>query len=137
MTGNVTLVSDVQRSDSRSLHIILCSLVKPPSVPTQSYYIIIDYIPYAVTFILMTCSYHNWKPVSPTPFHPFCPSPSHLPSGNHQLVLCKYSSNSAFCWFIHLFFSDSMIGVKSYGICLSHSDLFHLDKTPLGPSMLL
>lgn len=41
-----------------------------------SHYIVIavslTYIPYAVPFILVTYSFHSWKPLSPAPLHPFC-----------------------------------------------------------------
>ena len=57
---------------------------------------------YAVPFIPMTYSSHNWKPVSPIPVHPFYLTPSLLPSGSHQFVLCIYRYDSAFCLFIHL-----------------------------------
>ena len=56
---------------------------------------------------------------------PFSPSPpTLLSSGNHQSVLCIYESISGFGSFILLFWFN--LKVKSYGICLSLSDLFHL-----------
>jgi len=36
-------------------------------------------IPYAVPFILVTHSFHYWKPVSPTLLHLFCHSPTTSP----------------------------------------------------------
>ena len=71
---NVPSVSDVQHSDSTSLQIMLCSpQVWLPSVTIQCYYNIIDYVSYAVSFIPMIQSFHNWKSVPPTPLYPFCP----------------------------------------------------------------
>ena len=72
-----------------------------PSVTVQCCYSIIDYIPHAVPFIPVTYSFHNWKPVSPTPLHLFCPSPHPCPSGNHSFVLCIYRLDSAFCFFVY------------------------------------
>lgn len=43
------------------------------------------HITYAMTFILVTYSFHNWKLLFPTHLHPFCPFPQSLllwkPSG--------------------------------------------------------
>ena len=62
---------------------------------------IIDYVPYTVLFIPVTCSFHNWKAVSPTSLYPFYQSLILLPSGNYQFVFCIYRSDSAFYMFIH------------------------------------
>ena len=61
------LVSSLQHNDSTSVYIMLCSpQVQSPSVTIQSYYSVTDYIPYALPFIPMTYSFHNWKLVSGT-----------------------------------------------------------------------
>ena len=75
LTHSITLVSDVQPSDSTSLHVMLCSRqVWLPSVTMPRYDNIIDYIPYAVPCIPMTYSFHNGEPASPTLIHQFFPS---------------------------------------------------------------
>ena len=38
-------------------------------------YSTIDCIPYAVPFIPVTYTFHNWKPVPPTLLYPFVPTP--------------------------------------------------------------
>ena len=43
------------------------------------------YIPYAVPFIPVTYSFHNWKPLSPTPLYLFCPSPHPTPLATSSL----------------------------------------------------
>ena len=60
-------------------------------MPIQSYYNIIDHIPYAVYYIPMTLLY-NWKvvPLNPLTISP-TPQPA-LPSGSHPFVLCIYAS---------------------------------------------
>ena len=69
---NVTLVSGVQHSDSPSLYVMLCSpQAQPPLVTTQCYDNTIACIPYAVPFLPMAYSSHNWKPVPLTPLHHF------------------------------------------------------------------
>lgn len=63
-----------------TLYIMLCSpQVLLPLVTIQHYYNTTYYISYVVLFISMTYLYCNQKPVPPTPFHPFCPSPIPLP----------------------------------------------------------
>ena len=57
----------------------------------------------------------------------FTHPPGPLSSSNHQFVLCIYESVSIL--FVHLYcFLDSTYKEKSYGICLSLSDLFYLVK---------
>lgn len=66
LTYIVMLVSGGQHSDSISLYVMLTTGLLP-SVPVQRYENTIDYIPQAVPFIFVTCSFCNWKPVSLTP----------------------------------------------------------------------
>ena len=66
-----------------------------PSVPLHRYNII-NCIPYAVPFILVTYSFHNWKPVSPNSLHPCYPTP-------HPLPLATISFFTVFIVMIHLF----------------------------------
>ena len=64
---------------------MLCSpQVELPSVPLHHYYNIIDCIHYAMLFLPVTYSFHDWKLLSPSPLHPFCPP---APS-NHQFSVC-------------------------------------------------
>ena len=79
LTHSFTLLSGVQHGHSTSLYIMLCSPQEHlSSVTIQCYYNIVDYIPYGAPFIPATYSFLNWKPVSPTSLHPFCPSPHPL-----------------------------------------------------------
>lgn len=63
------------------------------------------------TFISITYSFHNWRPLSPLPFTHFAQPSSLLPSGSHQFVPCIYSSESAFCFFIHFSYVPIMSGI--------------------------
>ena len=70
-----------------------------------------------LTIFFMLClsslclkSLPNWKPGSPTPLHPFLPSPHPLSFGNQQFAPCIYRYVSAFlfvCAFV-LFFRFHM-----------------------------
>ena len=60
----------------------------------QSYYNIIDHIPYAVLYIPMSYLFYNWKLVSLNLFHLFRLPLTPLPSSNHQFDLCVYESVS-------------------------------------------
>ena len=74
---------------SRGLYVMICSpQVQLLSVTQQCFYDIIEYITYPVTSIPMTYSFHNCKPVSPSPLQPFCPS-LHSPC-LWQLSICSY-----------------------------------------------
>ena len=73
------------------LYIILYSLqVYLSSVTIHFYHNTADYTPYTVTFIPVTYSLHNWKPVPPTPLHPFNPSPN-PPRPSHSVNLSTMS----------------------------------------------
>ena len=66
----------------------------------------------------------------------FTHPPPLLPSGNHLFVLCIYDS-VLFCYVCSLILCFRFhMSVKSYGICLSLSNSFHLAWYPMGPSML-
>uniref|UniRef100_A0A452QDB9 TRASH domain-containing protein n=1 Tax=Ursus americanus TaxID=9643 RepID=A0A452QDB9_URSAM len=72
----VTLVSGIPLSDWTGWYIMLSSpQVKLPSVPSHCYYSITDCIIYALLIVPVTYSLHNWRPVSPPPLHPLCPTP--------------------------------------------------------------
>ena len=94
LTHNVTLVSRVQHSDSTALHNALLT----SSIATICHHAMllqtIDCIPCAAPFILVTYSFHYWKPVSPSSIHQFCPS-SHSPP-LWQPSVCIYGSVSVF-----------------------------------------
>ena len=80
------------------------------------YYNILDYTPCAVPSIPMTDSFHNWKPGSPTPLHPFCLSPYPYLSESQQYVVCTYKSDSyANCL---NFPEENAVGPSS--LCLVH-----------------
>ena len=79
-------------------YVMLCS--SQVELPLSSY-VTMDYVPYDVTSIPITCSFHERNPASPTPLHPFCHPPHFLPSSNHQFALCIYGSDSDL--FVHLF----------------------------------
>lgn len=107
--------------DSASLYIMLCSQqVQLSSLTIQCYYNI-DWIPYAVPFILMTYSSHNWKPASPTTLHPFCSPSSHpLPLWQPSVSSLIYRSSSAFYLFIYIFrfHTSEIIGCLSFSVWL-------------------
>ena len=75
LNHNVTLVSGVGQRGSTILFPVLCSQVQLPcdavAEPALN--------SLCCTFIPMTYSFHNWKSVSPTPLHPFCPPFHHSP----------------------------------------------------------
>ena len=105
LTHKVTLVLEVQHSDSTSLH---SPEVWLWSVTIQHYFSTIDYVPYPVPFIPMTYSFHNWKPVSPTPLLPI-PPPSSLLENIRVFFFCFLYWLVSFCFlfvclFIHLLF---------------------------------
>ena len=52
----------------------------------------VDCVACAVRFIPVTYSLDNWKPMPPTPLHPFYPSLHPLLSANHELILRIYGS---------------------------------------------
>ena len=81
----------------------------------------------AVPFIPVTYSCHTGSLDLPLPFTHFP-----LPSGSCLCVLCICGSVSVFCLFLKF-----CVGMKSYGICLSLSDLFHLTYYTLAPSVSL
>ena len=82
-------------------------------------------------FYSMNYSFHNWRPVSPTPLHLFCPI-------THPYPLATISSLYLKFWFCFLFihFFRFHLWTESYGICVSQSGLFYLAYYLLGPSML-
>ena len=67
--------------------------------------------------------FYNWNSVPFNPLFLFYTPPS---SGNHQFVVCIYESVSGFFICLFAVFFGFHIGMKSYGICISLSDLFHL-----------
>ena len=91
---------------------------------TLYFYSCIPYNPLTTKNLVSIC-HHTLK--SPLTISPSPPLPS--PSGYHNSILCIYMF--VFLWLIHLgflfisFFIFHM-WVKSYGICLSPSDLLHL-----------
>lgn len=98
LTHNVIVVLGVQRIDWTSLCSMLASTqMWLQSVTIQHYYNNTDCLPFAALFIHMTFSFHNWKPVSHAPLHPFCSLHHILPIGNHQVHLCIYRSGFAVC----------------------------------------
>ena len=108
-----------------SIHFKMIATINLLSVIIQIYYIFIDYIPHTVYFIPMTHLFCNWKFVPLNLPHLFLSSP-------HLFPLWKPPVCSLYIWLcfvmsLHLFcYLDSTIWVKSYGIFLSLSHLFHL-----------
>ena len=79
-------------------------------------------------WLFYNCQFLSINPLT------FSLRPQTSPSGHRQFVLCVYEFALIllvlFCFRFH-------VSVKSYGICLSLSTLFHLAQYSLGPSMLL
>ena len=71
-----------------------------PSVTTQRYCRAIDYIPDAASFVPVSYPLHNWRPVSPTPFHPLCPSPIPL-KRSHLMFLLVEAKGRGNCFWEH------------------------------------
>ena len=89
---------------------------------------IIDCIPYALLFIPMVSSLHNWRLVSFSPLYPFFSIPTLLPLVSIILFSLCIVLNLAFvCLFIFFRFH---LWVESYDICLSQSLLFKLVLIP-------
>ena len=93
----------------------------------------LPHIPHTVHFIPVTLLFCNWKCVPLNRPHLFLSSPH--PSGSHLFVLCI--CDSLFCYVCSsVLLFRFHVQVKSYSICLSLSDLFHLASYSLGPAML-
>ena len=54
----------------------------------QSYYNIIDYIPYAAYYISVNYFLYSWRFIILNPLHLLHPTPS----GNHSFILCIYEN---------------------------------------------
>ena len=82
---HIKLASGVQHHDSGILYITKC-------LPTiKVYYSIIDYIPYAVLFIPVTCSFCNWEFVLLNLLYLCHPSPTLFPLvTTSSLWVCFY-----------------------------------------------
>lgn len=122
----MTLVSGVQYSDST----MLCCAHWKCGCHMSPY----NTITVSLTVCPMLCFLFPWlthsmtrSQLSPRYPHTFCP-PHPLCSGNHQFIFSIYRSNSTFCLFMYSCFRV-YIWVKSNGICLSQSDIFHLAYT--------
>ena len=102
-------------------------------VTMQHYYDTIDYIPYAVSFLSVTHSFRNWKPLSLIPPQLLCSSP-HPPS-LAAISFYIYRSDYTLSFSIHLFLRFH-IEVKWYDVRFSLSNFFHLALYPLAPSVL-
>ena len=77
---------------------------------------------HAVHYILMTYLLYSWEFVPYDPLHPFQPPPHPQSLSLATTSLVSVSMNLVFCFFFLRFH----IQVRSYGICLSLSDFFHL-----------
>lgn len=73
LTHSVLSVSGVPHSDPTFVYIPRRSQVSLPRVTAQGHDNTTDCLVYAVPFILMTYTLCHWKPVRPTPLHPFKP----------------------------------------------------------------
>ena len=71
----------------------------------QHYYDTIDYIPYAVSFLSVTYSFRNWKPLSLIPPQLLCSSPHPPPLAAISFYIYRYDSTLSFS--IHLFLDST------------------------------
>lgn len=117
----------------KSVRCAMCTASVATLCHLQCYYSIVDCIPNAVPFILMTYSFHNRKPRSPTPLHPFLPIPHTSPVATTSLFFI-YGSISAFylfmCSFALFFQCEDTVRRKG------DSHLQTRERTPLGQAML-
>ena len=65
----------------------------------QSYYNIIDYVPYAACYISVNYFLYSWSFILLNPLHLLYPTPS----GNHKFILCIYE-NVFYCWYFKYLF---------------------------------
>ena len=98
-----SLVSDVLHCDLTFAYImnVIITISLIAIFPTQSYYNIIDHIPYAVLYILIVYLIYNWKFVFLNPLYLLQHTHNPLPCGNHSFFLCTYESVFIlFCLFL-------------------------------------
>lgn len=89
-----SLVSDVLHCDLTFAYIMNVIVTKSliTIFPTQSYYNIIDYIPYAVLYILIAYLIYKWKFVLLNLLYLLQHTHNPLPCGNGSFFLCTYGS---------------------------------------------
>ena len=97
---NIVLVSSVQHSDLTILYIAQCS--PWPFFTITVLCNVIDYIPYSVLFISVTCLFYNWKFILLITFTFFIHLFTLLPASNQQFVLYIWV-----CFFVLFCFLDS------------------------------
>ena len=101
------------------------------------YYAVIDYISHTVHFLSMIHLFFSWRFLPHNFSYFFFPPSKFSLLGNHLFFLMSITL-LLFCHVCSfVLFYRFHISVKSYGICLSLSDLFYFAYYTLDPSMLL
>ena len=125
-------------SDPISLYVMLSPpYLWLPSVIIQHYYGTIAYVPYAVPLIPMTYSFHNWKPVSPTPLYSLFGIPSkHCMDesvGRREILLVSKKFG------IYRFvpgISNSPHPMRTFGLSFPHGCLLYCIHNPTAQCIL-
>lgn len=139
LTNNIMLTSSGHYSDWTCFYLILCWPQVWIPVTRDTIAILLTIFP-DVPFSPVTYSSCKGSLFLPLPFTHFSQAPLLWQSSGFCWCCfsCIYRYDSVFCLvaysFVLLF--RFHIGMKSHGICLSLSEIFHVSSYPLGPSLL-